>query len=441
MNTGLMLAAVIALGAVAGVAQDTCNADEVTAAQDKFDTEYKKGVKDTTARREALRLGKEFIEKYSANCEIAKVRVDWLNINVPKKEQELKDYEAQVEKDRAISRFNAGLNAKNWDEVYASGRDLLNKYPEDFRDIELMLATIGFDETYNKNNLKYNDEALRFAKAAIADLEANKKFGPKYGVPNDFVYKTKENALGWMNLIVGYLTQVGKKDKVAAAPYLYKATQTVGADTMKNPLPYEFIGAYYFDELNKLVDEIKALEASQKDTDTEEVAKQKFDAIKAKVALANGTAERAMDAFSRAYTLGQAQAYKAKMKKNVEDAYKVRFGKVEGLDSWIAGVAAKAFPNPLSPITPISDPEPAKTTVGTNVGVGNGTGVGTANGTGVGTANGTGVGAASGTGLGTPKGTGTMTTTTPKASTTATTTTVVKPKPAAKKPAKKRGNR
>ena len=45
------------------------------------------------------------------------------------------------------------------------------------------------------------------------------------------------------------------------------------------------------------------------------------------------------------------------MKQNVESAYKLRFGKVEGVDTWIAGVAAKPFPNPTSPITPVSDPE------------------------------------------------------------------------------------
>ena len=64
------------------------------------------------------------------------------------------------------------------------------------------------------------------------------------------------------------------------------------------------------------------------------------DEIKAKVAMSNGTAERAMDAFSRAYTYGQAPAYKAKMKKNVEDAYNVRFGKKDGVDPWIATAVA-----------------------------------------------------------------------------------------------------
>jgi hypothetical protein len=68
-----------------------------------------------------------------------------------------------------------------------------------------------------------------------------------------------------------------------------------------------------------------------------------------------------MDAFSRAYTLGQAAPYKAKMKKNVENAYNLRFAKTDGLDTWIAATIAKPFMNPATPVTPISDPEPATT--------------------------------------------------------------------------------
>jgi len=137
----------------------------------------------------------------------------------------------------------------------------------------------------------------------------------------------KEDALGWLNLYVGYITQVGQKNKKDAQPYLYKATQIVSAasksQASKQPIPYEMIGNYYFDELNKLTKEVTAMIADQKETDPPEVAKQKVEDIKAKVALANGTAERAMDAFARAYNLGVAKAYKDLMYKNLQDAFKV----------------------------------------------------------------------------------------------------------------------
>ena len=82
------------------------------------------------------------------------------------------------------------------------------------------------------------------------------------------------------------------------------------------------------------------------------------DEIKGKVAMSNGTSERAIDAFSRAYTLGQAPAYKAKVKTNIEGAYRVRFGKMDGMDGWIMTAVAKPFVNPSTPIEPIKDPEP-----------------------------------------------------------------------------------
>ncbi|MBK6724434.1 MAG: hypothetical protein IPG58_14545 [Acidobacteria bacterium] len=86
-----------------------------------------------------------------------------------------------------------------------------------------------------------------------------------------------------------------------------------------------------------------------------------MDELKALVAKSNGTAERAMDAFSRAFSLGQKPDYKARMKKNIEEAYNVRFGKKEPVDSWIATAVAKPFVNPQTPIAPITDPEPVKT--------------------------------------------------------------------------------
>ena len=124
------------------------------------------------------------------------------------------------------------------------------------------------------------------------------------------------------------------------------------------------MGNYYFSELNKIVDEIKTLSAKQNPPGiTPEDLQKIVDEIKGKVAMSNGTSERAMDAFARAYAYGQAPAYKAKMKKNVEDAYNVRFGKKDGVDPWIATAVAKPFINPATPIEPIREAEPAATAV------------------------------------------------------------------------------
>ena len=294
-----------------------------------------------------------------------------------------------------MSKFDLGLDSKNWDDVYAAGKQILSEKPDDFRAVELVLGSIGYDELLDHQNNKFSDETMKYAKQSLADLEAGKEFKPAFGV-KQFKYNNKDHAIAWMNLTIGTIYQVGQKNKSAALPYLYKATQGTGSatDIAKIPNPYEFIGLYYFDELNKLTDEIKAMADRSERHGYTRVAKQKVDAIKAKVAMSNGTAERAMDAFARAYTLGVAPTYKANMKKNVEDAYNVRFSKTDGVDAWIAETMKKPFVNPTTAITPISDPEPVTPPTGSALGTPSGTGIGTPSGTGIELPGGTGVGGA-----------------------------------------------
>jgi hypothetical protein len=119
----------------------------------------------------------------------------------------------------------------------------------------------------------------------------------------------------------------------------------------------------------------------------------------AKEALFKGYMERAMDAYSRAWSIAKdttpaEKTYKEGLKKEIDRLYQLRFEKMDGVSQWITAAVAKPLPNPASTVEPIVDPKPTTTTTTT----GTGTGVGAANGTGVGAANGTGVGAATGTG-------------------------------------------
>jgi len=54
------------------------------------------------------------------------------------------------------------------------------------------------------------------------------------------------------------------------------------------------------------------------------------------------------------------------MKDYVTKAYFQRFGKNEGVDAWMATTTAKPFVDPTTPVTPISDPDPVKTTTTTS---------------------------------------------------------------------------
>lgn len=374
-NFGLLLAVILAMGAVAGFAQDACSDDEATAtarnaAGDKVREDF--GVYGTTKnlddKGKIIDNAKAFLDKYQA-CAQAKDLVDYLKQYLPGMETGLQQARAKAEEDAYVKPFIAALDAKNWDEVMASGKRLLAKYPEKFRTVEIVLAALAGEEAI-KNNFKYADDGIRFGKASIADLEAGKSFivgkDTQYGMWKKGVYNfgftTKEDALGWLNLYVGHITAVGQKNKSGALPYLYKASQAVGSDTSKRSLPYDLIGAYYFDELGKVIEEIKALIESQKPEDDEATAKQKVDAIKAKEAFSFGLAERAMDAFARAHKIEKDPAVSARLKANVEKAYFVRFAKKEGVDAWIASAVTKPFVNPTTPVAPITDPVPTATT-------------------------------------------------------------------------------
>ncbi len=358
-NLAIVLAVIIALGTMSGLAQDPCtDAEGQTTLGDKFRAQF--ADKSIEGRKTAIETGKQFLEKYGA-CESAKDLADYLKGQLPKMEDAYKKAVEAKAKADLTGRFDAALKAKNWDEVYSSGKEILQKYPDEFRTVEIVLGSVGGEEALTKNNFKYNEDALKYAKQSIADLEAKKPFVignvTKYGI-YEFSYKTPDEAIAWLNLYAGFITQVGLKNKAAALPYLYNATQA--HDTKGKAVLYELISKYYIGELDKLYEDIQVIAKSQTDTDTEEVAKQKLEAIKAKIAMVNGTAERAMDALARAASLTKDAAVKTGFRNTLQEIYKRRFEKTEGLDAWVNAATAKPFVNPQTPIQPIVDPEPEK---------------------------------------------------------------------------------
>jgi len=361
-NIAVLTAAFIALGTVASFAQDPCaDAEGQTTLGDKFRAEF--ADKTIEGRKKAIETGKQFLEKYGA-CPPAEELATYLKGQVPKMETALKALQDQKAKDDLTNPFDAALKAKDWDKVYSLGKQILEKYPDEYRPVEIVLGSIGGEEAVTKANFKHADDALIFAKKSIADLEAGKTFvlanKPALGF-SSFSYPNKEDALGWLNYYIGFITNVVKKDKVGALPYLYKATQAASESKTK-AVPYTFIGYYYAAQGDKLADEIQALIKAQDAKDTEEVAKQKVEVIKARVALFNGTNERAADAFARALSRAPDAAAKADIKKALDFSYNRRFGKMDGVDAWVANTVKQPFVNPTTPVEPISDPEPTTST-------------------------------------------------------------------------------
>ena len=362
LTLGLIIAASIALGAAASFAQDPCtDAEGQGKLYDSFRELFPKTSIDD--KKATIAVGKQFLDKYGS-CESAKEAVDYLKGAVPTLEKALV---ARIERERfeaLVKKFNDGLKVSNWADVYDAGKQILSEKPDDFRDVELVLGSIGLDETAKTPRVtKWNDETLKFAKQSIADLEGGKTF-KNFGV-NQFKYKNKEDALGWMNYTIGYIYYFDKANKKEGLGYLYKASQ-LASDTKNNPIVYQSIGSYYFDNVKTLAGEVDTLAKTQNDKDPEDVAKQKINAIKVKVAMVNGTAEAAIDAYARAYHLAKAdpksqKAYTDVLLTAMQNLYNVRFGKTDGFDAFIVAIDKKPLPNPLLPVTPISDPEPVVT--------------------------------------------------------------------------------
>jgi len=410
---GAVLTALFAVGGISAFGQsDNCaDVDGMNANYQAVLDNYKSA--DTLQK--AVDAGKQFLEKYGS-CDVAKQNADWIKGKMPGWEATLKN----APKVAALKKFDASIQAKNWDDAYAAANDYLTKFPDDEYRIHVIvpLAWIGYKEALNKN-YKYDANSLKYSKMAIDLLKAgNLKAKPNdsYG-SYDFTCVGKEECISLLTFGEGYMTYFGENNKQAALPYYYEVTKLPGSFS-KYPAVYGTIGDFYYDSVKKISEEVKAKIADQKDTDPDDVKVKKDADIKATIAMLNGYAERAMDAYSRAYTLAKAdpknRTYSDSLYKAIQTLYTVRFQKQDGIDSWIASTVAKPFPDPTSPVTPI-EPEPTSTSgEGTAMGTANGSGMGTPagggmgapKGTGTGNVTGTGTGAAKGVGAGTPSGSG-----------------------------------
>lgn len=350
---GGLLTAALAVGAVASFGQDPCaDVDGQNALYNDVLTNYKSN--DPAVIRKAADSAKQFLEKFGS-CEVAKAQVDWMKPKVEGWTKRANDIDFGIKRDALYKRFDSGFKASNWDEVYASGKDILAAEPDKL-DVILVLASVGFDQAGKKNN-KFNDDAVNYAKIALKKLDAGAKSDTgKYGLFS-YAYNTKENAEGWMNMIIGYITYEPKNDRKGALPYIYKATQT-GPETTVYAVPYELIGRYFLGESTKLRDEMKEMLAKPVDPNAtpEQKAQQEAD-YKAKAAMFNGTLDRALDGYTRAYKFAKTsdKAYKDAMYGKIKDIYAVRFQKDAGVDEYIASTVAKPLTDPASPVTPVED--------------------------------------------------------------------------------------
>lgn len=312
---------------------------------------------------EKLKLARSSANEYLVKCselpEQDKIKT-YVSNQIPKIEERIKLAEIKLVEER----YNKAIKDKNYEDMVSTAKELLKMNRPYSLDLMLDIASIGFDNASAKPAVeKYNDAAITFAMKALEEMSQGKTSGnvdtntgkaDRYGV---YVpYKTKEcsdgkaNATGWMNYTIGFITYNSLKQKKDALPHLFKASQ-VGCETRANSELYRMIGAWYLEEFIRLdavrMEKIKA--AGNQDT------KESLELL----ALEKGYADRALDAYARAYKAASenktaSQAYKDSLLTKLKEVYGVRFDDdMSKFDLYMTQTGVTAFPDPTTAVTPI----------------------------------------------------------------------------------------
>ena len=362
----VLTAAFFGYGATASFAQDNCaDADGQAATYAKFTELYPKT--DMASREEALSTAKSFVEKYGA-CEPVKEQNDYFKKAIPAMEKIISDTKDRLWLAERFKRFDTAVQAHNADEVYAAGKEILTKQPDNIN-IIVAMGIVGAEQSTAANNYKYTDDGLRYANLALSKVKSGAPFTKKNPKGEEiagsyWTDRTRPEAIADLTYSIAYLTYFGKKDKTTALPLFYELSQGTYKD---NPFIYGLIGDYYVEQQKPIAEQIRLkIEAQKTEGEAVEVKEAREEEIKKLVALFNGYNERILDAYGRAYKVTKDtpanKAYRDNLYKIMTDVYKRRFDKDTGLDAYIASTVTKPFPNPTSEVAPVIDAtDPAKT--------------------------------------------------------------------------------
>jgi hypothetical protein len=223
----------------------------------------------------------------------------------------------------------------------------------------ITLALAGYEQS-RKNITTFDEESVNFAKSAIQKIEAGKASETgNFGVLQ-YSYKTKEfpdgknNALGGLHFNIGYILYYnqGKNNparKKDALQYFYKATKHTSF-SKNEPIVYQAIGAWYLDEAIRIDSERQRLVKEAGGKDTEETL--------AMIGMQKGYADRAIDAYARAYRLAPTtnKTYRDSLYTRLKELFAFRFdGNTSGIDTYVSTVMNRPMPDPSVTVTPVAE--------------------------------------------------------------------------------------
>lgn len=316
----------------------------------------------------AVASGEGFNTRY-ATCEDTKPIVKYITDKMPAVKETLVDM-------KRTKKFNDGVANSVWADAFSAGKEIVSvkaKEPLSL-DVAIVLALIGFDQASAKND-SFNNDTIAMAETVIKKIEGG-MVSDKYGAFNKYELKTatftdgKQNALGWMNYIIGYIKSERQGNKKDGLAYYHKAVTKTNSAIKGYPEVFQAIGDFYVADFNKIQDERVKLFTANGDKENEQTL--------AMWDLQKGYLDRAIDAYARAYKAAEAtekaapadkkaaaKTYKDNFYKFLGALYKNRFEKTEGLDTYISAQISKPMPDPTTEVQPVKEVAPTATTTTT----------------------------------------------------------------------------
>jgi tetratricopeptide (TPR) repeat protein len=324
-------------------------------------TKFRTEIKAPCGERDpAMATGKTIIDNYGSD-ELNKDIIEF----VKKKMAEIEKTDPDC---KLTNRYNATYKAKSWSDFFAVSKEIMAKQGDSGLGTDVLLdnVSVGYNLADRDKIDTYNAQTLDYAKRALQRIETGKSQTGKWGAWEPFT--TKEQAQSWLNYIVGWLMYNKLNQKTPEAlTYFYKSTQ-VSNEKKTDSSIYINIGTYFSNEASRLYTEYLDERKANNNEDN--------DATRAKLALARGNSERAIDAFGRAYKIIAPDAkIKQEVKKGISDKlaelYKFRFNTADAkqadVDKFVSDLVAKPMPDPSAAVTPVVlEVKPATTTTTSN---------------------------------------------------------------------------
>lgn len=280
---------------------------------------------DCGQRAEAVRLGTLIIEKFG-NDPINQEIIQYVKNQTAKIEQEEEscNFKKQPPRNRAeFIKLSKKIIEKESDSLLAL-------------DVMLTLVSVGYEHSVIEKDDTFIRETLFYAETAIKKIESG-QISKTWGVFAPF--KTKENALGWMNYIIGWIKFNKLNNRKEAFSYLYKAVQFDG-ELSRTWAVYQVIANYYFDFLGSNIELWK-----EENLET-----------------AKGYTDRALIFLAKGYELAvenkAAKEHTDFIYFQLSNLYKYRFNiaaneKAEGLENFLNVLTSQPIPDLNSPVVPI----------------------------------------------------------------------------------------